>query len=139
MPLLVGLFLFAIVFGILREGYRRRGRQQGDTQPQSDRGFEAFKFFLTATIAIAGGIGYVRLFVWPNDGLSARKAMLLLGILGYIAASFTVVVVSSLLASKFERWHYGVAWRQAWCWVETWMMLTAYFVGSIVWAAAYVW
>jgi hypothetical protein len=123
----------------LAVAYKKAGTQKEPSTSQSERAYKAFEFFFTVTIAIVGGLGYVRIAVMKDDPSLARQAMLGLAALQYLCSFFLIIAATAHLGSKYERWAQGVKSKEFWRWVEPWMMFFAYVVGSAVWLAAVYW
>jgi hypothetical protein len=142
-PLVVLCLSTLYVYFSLKKAWEKIGSTDEASSPHSERAYKAFEFFFTITIAVVGGIGYLRLEAYKADALLARHAMIFLAGLQLFATAFVIIGVTSHLGSKWERWHHPSTknWikTQWWRMVEPWMILIAYAVGSFVWIAANVW
>jgi len=138
-PIGILLALAAYVIASLRVAYRKAGSQAEKSTSHSERAYQAFGFFITAAVAIFGGIGYLRISVMADDPVLARQAMTGLAGLQFAASTLQVISATVHLGSKFERWQQGVLLREFWRWIETWMMIFAYLIGAAAWVIARTW
>jgi len=142
-PISLFIILFLYVFFSLRKAWDRIGIQDESSSSQSERTYKAFEFYFTITIAILGGIGYLRVEEMTKDSVLARQGMIFLAILQNISMVFLVIAVTSHWGSKWERWkepgtkqNIKTDW---WRMVEPWMIILSFVIGITVWFIANLW
>ena len=142
-PGLVLILLSFYVFFSLKKAWGKIGTQDENSASHSERAYKAFEFFFTVTIAIVGGIGYLRIDTWQKDASLARQAMVFLAALQYFATIFLIIAVTSHVGSKWERWRkpHTKTWikKEWWRMVEPWMIVFAYAIGTSIWIIANKW
>ena len=142
-PISVFVLLSLYIFFSLRIAWNRIGTQKESSTSQSERAYKAFEFFFTITIAIVGGIGYLRVEVMGKDYDLARQGMIFLAVLENISMGFLIIAVTSHLGSKWKRWrqpetkhNIKTSW---WRMVEPWMIILSFIKGTSVWFVANIW
>jgi hypothetical protein len=142
-PISIFIFLSLYVFFSLRIAWNRIGTQNEPSTSQSERAYKAFEFFFTGTIAIMGGIGYLRIEVMGKDNSLARQGMIFLAVLQNVSMGFLIIAVTSHLGSKWERWTEPNTKRDIktgwWRMVEPWMIILSFVIGVSVWFIANTW
>jgi hypothetical protein len=108
------------------------------TDRHSERVYKNFEFFITVSLAIIGGIGYVRLEKFEKAGDVGRQAMIGLGSLELVVATAFSLFVIIHQGSKLRRWE-GIEWWKSIFWLELWMCVAMMAVGSGIWAVAQKW
>jgi hypothetical protein len=109
-----------------------------ETDRHSERVYKNFEFFITVSLAIVGGIGYLRLEKFEKLADVARQAMIGLGSLELIVATAFSLFVIIHQGSKLRRWE-DIEWPKLLFWLELWMCIAMMLVGSGIWAVAQKW
>jgi hypothetical protein len=109
-----------------------------ETDRHSERVYKNFEFFITVSLAIVGGIGYLRLEKFEKLADVARQAMIGLGSLELIVATAFSLFVIIHQGSKLRRWE-DIEWFKLPFWLELWMCIAMMLVGSGIWAVAQKW
>ena len=109
------------------------------TEHHSERAYKSFEFFVTVTLAIVAGLGYVRLEKFtPANATIARQGMVGLGALALVVATVLSLFIIIHQGSKLRRWP-DIEWEKLPFWLELWMCLSIVAVGSAIWSASNVW
>jgi hypothetical protein len=142
-PVSIFVFLSLYILCSLRTAWKKIGTQGEPSTSQSERAYKAFEFFFKITIAIVGGIGYLRFEAMKDDSCLARQAMIFLAGLQNVSMGFLIIAVTSHLGSKWERWQQPDTKRNIktgwWRMVEPWMIMLSFVIGTSVWIIANTW
>lgn len=110
-----------------------------DTGPHSERVYKSFEFFVTASLAVVGGLGYIRLeYFGEKTEIAARQAMFGLGLLELTIATFISLFIVIHQGSKIRRWE-KVEREKIPFWLELWMCIAIMTVGTMIWLASNLW
>ena len=135
----VTIAFLVIVAAILWPWQAASKKDKGEpTEQHSERVYKNFEFFITISLAIVGGIGYVRLERFEKGADIARQAMTGLGALELIVATAFSLFVIIHQGSKLRRWN-DIEWFKLPFWLELWMCVVMMMVGSGIWAVAQNW
>lgn len=138
-PTIAIAFLVAVAAILWPWQVRTKTDDRGkNTAPHSDRVYKNFEFFITVSLAIVGGIGYVRLEKFEQGVNVARQAMIGLGSLELVVATAFSLFVIIHQGSKLRRWE-GIEWPKSIFWLELWMCIAMMTVGCGVWEVAHKW
>lgn len=126
----------AILWPLQAKSTKDKGK---DTEHHSERAYKSFEFFVTVTLAIIAGIGYVRLekFDGQKDEV-ARQAIVGLGALALTVATALSLFVIIHQGSKLRRWQ-DIEWSKWPFWLELWMCIGMMVVGIGIWSVAHLW
>jgi hypothetical protein len=108
------------------------------TDSHSERAYKDFEFFVTVSLAIVAGMGYLRFEKYDNARLVGEQAMHGLGLLGLVVATAMSLFIIIHQGSKLRRWA-NIEWRMLPYWLELWMCITIMLVGSGIWIASRLW
>lgn len=137
-PVLAFVFLAGFAAVLWYRQQKSTKDKGGDTTAHSERIYKSFEFFVTISLAIVGGLGYVRLELFKGQEHVARQAMFGLGLLALVVSFFISLFVIIHQGSKLRRWK-DVEWEKWPFWLEFWMAIAVMTVGSLIWFAANVW
>jgi hypothetical protein len=139
LPLAIYAFLVLFASVLWWRQYKSQSADRGNpTLDQSDRVYKHFEFFVTVSLAITAGIGYVRFEQYEADNQLARQAMVGLGFLELVVATSFSIFIIILQGSKLRRWK-NVEWGKLVFWLELWMCIAMMFVGTFVWKVSHWW
>lgn len=110
-----------------------------DTEHHSERAYKSFEFFVTVSLAIVAGLGYIRLAKFtPTAAPVAREGMVGLGALALVVATVLTLFIIIHQGSKLRRWR-DIEWKKLPFWLELWMCISIMAVGSAIWIFSHVW
>lgn len=101
-PATIGVFL-CIFTHKLRRSAAVEERAEGDSTVHNERIYEDFECFIKVSLALAAGVGYVKL----KENLleaDARSLIVVLAAVGMIAMAALAISVICQQASKIRRW-----------------------------------
>ena len=130
------LAMFAAILWPLQE---RSTKDKGQpTREHSERIYRVFEFFVTVSLAIVAGLGYLRLES-PSHQLAAMKQ----GMTGLRLLELAVGTTLSLFViihqgSKLRRWK-DVEWAKLPLWLELWMCILMMSISTGIWVVAGLW
>jgi hypothetical protein len=110
----------------------KKPKKKGDTRSISDRVYKAFEFFITVSVAIIAGLGFLKFSIFRICPISVKESMFVLALLHTVAYLFVLVAVTAHLGSSFERWD-PIEMNDWWRWLEPWVIFFSYIINLGIW------